>query len=71
MSEGRKLVTWKQLVELGWPYSRYHTTHRLIPEGRFPAFIKFGKYRGARIAWHWDQVRRFFEPSNDGAPAAT
>jgi hypothetical protein len=64
MSEDRRLVTWKQLVEMGWPYSRYHTTHRMIPEGRFPNFEKFGPHRGARIVWLWVRVKHFFEPSD-------
>lgn len=60
MTDERKLVTWKELKAMGWPYSRQHTM-RMIRAERFPEPIKFGPQPGSRIAWRWPQVQPYFE----------
>ena len=61
MSEERRIVTWKQIKEMGWPLSRYHTVGRLVPEGRFPKPEKLSEARGSRIWWWWEDVKPFLE----------
>jgi predicted DNA-binding transcriptional regulator AlpA len=55
MSDERRLIDWKRLKELGWPYSRQHTW-RLIDQGLFPKPIKFGRHRSCRVFWYLNQV---------------
>ncbi len=55
MLNERRLIDWKGLKELGWPYSRQHTW-RLIAQELFPKPTKFGRHRGCRVFWYLHQV---------------
>lgn len=51
----RRLCTFKQLKEAGYPYTRTHTW-RLVKAGLFPAPIRLGP---GRVAWFEDEVDRW------------
>lgn len=55
MDVPRRMITWRQLVEAGWPYSRVHTW-RLMRAGRFPLCIKLGVEARCHVFWWVDEV---------------
>jgi predicted DNA-binding transcriptional regulator AlpA len=54
------IVCWKQLVALGWPYSRTETWRR-INGGKFPKPIKLGSHRNSHPVWRMIDIRAYFE----------
>ena len=57
MSTGR-LVTWKELKAMGWPYSPAET-HRMIARGRFPRPLRFPVGSAYPVSWRYEEVMPF------------
>jgi len=60
MPTEKVFITWKELKQFGFPYSRAHT-YRLMKSGSFPPAIKLGGYQGSRVVWKLHDVQTWFE----------
>lgn len=56
----RIIVSWKELKQLGWPYSRAHTW-RMMRDGRFAQCFKLGGHRNAHPVWRLQDVLGWLE----------
>jgi predicted DNA-binding transcriptional regulator AlpA len=57
-----RMVDWKTLKAIGWPYSRQHTW-RLMAAGRFPQAYKLGSHRNSRVVWKLSDLLVHFAAS--------
>jgi predicted DNA-binding transcriptional regulator AlpA len=60
----RILLTWRELKDAGWPYSRTHTG-RLFRAGKFPAPVKLFPHRNAHPVWVYEEVLDWFKKRSD------
>jgi predicted DNA-binding transcriptional regulator AlpA len=69
MPNERVYVTWKQLKELGWPFSRVHTYRLMQREvNPVPACIKLGGYHGSRVIWRLAEMIAWIEEQGETSP---
>jgi predicted DNA-binding transcriptional regulator AlpA len=54
-----RVVDWKGLKALGYPYSRAHTW-RMMKDGEFPQALKLGKHRNSHPVWWVSEVLDWF-----------
>lgn len=71
----RKLISFADLVAMGWPYCRVHTM-RLMRIGRAPVALKLGPERNSHLRWFLDEWPPFLEtqrwvPGPDDEPPDT
>lgn len=57
-----RMVSWKELKAIGWPYSRQHTW-RLMEAERFPQAHKLGSHRNSRVVWKLSDLLIHFNAS--------